>query len=41
MAITCFIRYRIDTFQRVAQVIRDYGLSERAQAPEDSRSAHG
>lgn len=26
---------------RVAQVVRDYGLHERAQAPDDSRSAHG
>ena len=25
---------------RVAQVVRDYGLNEREQAPEDSRSAH-
>ena len=25
---------------RVAQVLRDYGLNERAQAPEDSRAAH-
>ena len=25
---------------RVAQVRRDYGLNERAQAPEDSRAAH-
>ena len=26
---------------RVAQVVRDYGLHERGQAPDDSRSAHG
>lgn len=26
---------------RVAAVVRDYGLSERAEAPEDSRTAHG
>jgi len=25
---------------RVAQVLRDYGLNERAQAPDDSRKAH-
>ena len=25
---------------RVAQVIRDYGMNERAQAPEDSRARH-
>jgi heme-degrading monooxygenase HmoA len=25
---------------RVAQVLRDYGLNERAQAPQDSRNAH-
>jgi heme-degrading monooxygenase HmoA len=31
-----FADYRL----RVAQVIRDYGLNERSQAPEDSRSAH-
>ena len=31
-----FAGYRL----RVAQIIRDYGLNERAQAPEDSRSAH-
>lgn len=31
-----FAGYRL----RVAQVIRDYGLNERAQAPDDSRSAH-
>ncbi len=32
-----FADYRL----RVAQVVRDYGLSERSQAPEDSRRAHG
>lgn len=26
---------------RVAQVIRDYGMTDRAQAPKDSRTAHG
>lgn len=26
---------------RVAQVVRDYGLRARAQAPSDSRAAHG
>lgn len=31
-----FADYRL----RVAQVVRDYGLNERAEAPEDSRSAH-
>ncbi|QDZ29819.1 antibiotic biosynthesis monooxygenase [Noviherbaspirillum sp. UKPF54] len=31
-----FADYRL----RVAQVIRDYGLAERAQAPDDSRRAH-
>lgn len=31
-----FADYRL----RVAQVIRDYGLTERAQAPDDSRQAH-
>jgi len=31
-----FADYRL----RVAAVIRDYGLNERAQAPEDSRAAH-
>lgn len=34
---TIFADYRL----RVAQVIRDYGLHERAQAPDDSRQAHG
>lgn len=32
-----FADYRL----RVATVVRDYGLSERAEAPEDSRDAHG
>lgn len=32
-----FSAYRI----RVASVIRDYGLDERNEAPEDSRTAHG
>lgn len=32
-----FAGYRL----RVAQVIRDYGLDERAEAPADSKSAHG
>lgn len=32
-----FAEYRI----RVASVVRDYGLDERGEAPEDSRSAHG
>ena len=31
-----FADYRL----RVARVIRDYGLNERTQAPEDSRTAH-
>lgn len=26
---------------RIAQVVRDYGMSERAEAPSDSRMAHG
>lgn len=26
---------------RVAQVIRDYGMNDRAEAPDDSRKAHG
>ena len=26
---------------RVAQVVRDYGMESRAEAPEDSREAHG
>ena len=32
-----FAGYRL----RVAQVVRDYGLQDRAQAPTDSRAAHG
>ena len=32
-----FADYRL----RVANVLRDYGLNERAQAPDDSRQAHG
>ena len=31
-----FVDYRL----RVAAVIRDYGMNDRAQAPEDSRRAH-
>lgn len=31
-----FANYRL----RVAHVVRDYGLNERDEAPEDSRSAH-
>jgi heme-degrading monooxygenase HmoA len=34
---TIFADYRL----RVAQVIRDYGLRERAEAPGDSRKVHG
>ena len=34
---TVFADYRL----RVANVVRDYGMRERAQAPEDSRAAHG
>lgn len=34
---TIFADYRL----RVAQVIRDYGLNDRAEAPDDSRKAHG
>jgi len=33
---TLFADYRL----RIASVIRDYGKHERAQAPEDSRTAH-
>ena len=33
---TIFAEYRL----RVAQVLRDYGLHERAQAPDDSPRAH-
>jgi heme-degrading monooxygenase HmoA len=32
-----FIDYRL----RVAAVLRDYGMIERAEAPDDSRAAHG
>jgi heme-degrading monooxygenase HmoA len=32
-----FTDYRL----RVAEVVRDYGLHERAQAPADARAAHG
>lgn len=32
-----FADYRL----RVAQVLRDYGMNEREQAPPDSRSVHG
>jgi len=32
-----FADYRL----RIAQVLRDYGLNEREQAPPDSRAAHG
>ena len=32
-----FADYRL----RVAQVLRDYGLEEREEAPADSRTAHG
>jgi len=32
-----FADYRL----RVASIIRDYGMNERAQAPDDSRRAHG
>jgi heme-degrading monooxygenase HmoA len=32
-----FANYRL----RIAGVIRDYGMQDRAQAPKDSRSAHG
>ncbi|MBX3609615.1 MAG: antibiotic biosynthesis monooxygenase [Hydrogenophaga sp.] len=34
---TVFANYRI----RVAQVVRDYGLRERDEAPPDARQAHG
>lgn len=34
---TVFAGYRL----RVAQVLRDYGLDDRAQAPADSRARHG
>lgn len=32
-----FIDYRL----RVAAILRDYGMTEREQAPQDSRAAHG
>jgi heme-degrading monooxygenase HmoA len=32
-----FAGYRL----RVAQVLRDYGMENRAEAPEDSKTAHG
>ncbi|WP_018937923.1 MULTISPECIES: antibiotic biosynthesis monooxygenase [unclassified Thioalkalivibrio] len=32
-----FANYRL----RVAEVVRDYGMHDRDQAPDDSRSAHG
>ncbi len=32
-----FARYRL----RIASVIRDYGMFERTQAPQDSRDVHG
>ena len=32
-----FVAYRL----RVAEVLRDYGLEDRAEAPEDSRARHG
>jgi len=34
---TIFAGYRL----RVAQVIRDYGMHEREEAPQDSREVHG
>ena len=34
---TAFADYRL----RVAGVVRDYGMNERAQAPSDSRQVHG
>jgi len=34
---TIFAGYRL----RIAQVVRDYGLRDRAQAPADSREVHG
>jgi heme-degrading monooxygenase HmoA len=34
---TIFADYRL----RIAQVLRDYGLNDRTQAPDDSRQAHG
>jgi heme-degrading monooxygenase HmoA len=35
--ITVFADYRLS----VAQVVRSYGMHDRAEAPEDSRKAHG
>ncbi|TIR04289.1 MAG: antibiotic biosynthesis monooxygenase, partial [Mesorhizobium sp.] len=32
-----FAGYRL----RIAHVVRDYGLTERSEAPEDSRALHG
>lgn len=32
-----FADYRL----RIASVVRDYGMNDRTQAPDDSRSAHG
>ncbi|HSS06877.1 MAG TPA: antibiotic biosynthesis monooxygenase [Rhodanobacteraceae bacterium] len=34
---TIFADYRL----RIAHVLRDYGLNDRAQAPDDSRQVHG
>ena len=34
---TIFADYRL----RIASVVRDYGMRDRAQAPADSRAAHG
>ena len=34
---TMFKNYRL----RITEVIRDYGLEDRAEAPDDSRQAHG
>jgi heme-degrading monooxygenase HmoA len=34
---TIFADYRL----RVASVVRDYGMTERAEAPRDSRTVHG
>jgi heme-degrading monooxygenase HmoA len=34
---TIFADYRL----RIAQVLRDYGMNDRAQAPDDSRQVHG
>ena len=34
---TAFADYRL----RVAGVVRDYGMNDRAQAPGDSRAVHG